>query len=137
MLEHAQIRIARPTQDLQQISDFYKQTLGFQELGRFVDHDGFDGVMIGFPAGGYHLEFTRCNRHPVQPTPTPEDLLVFYVPNTKQWQDLVDRIEELGVRSGPAFNPYWDTKGRTFYDPDGYRFVIQNASWNQTGNEVG
>jgi len=28
------------------------------------------------------------------------------------------------------FNPYWDKKGRTFEDPDGYRVVLQNAEWD-------
>ena len=28
-----------------------------------------------------------------------------------------------------AFNPYWDRKGKTFEDPDGYRVVLQQASW--------
>jgi len=28
-----------------------------------------------------------------------------------------------------AFNPYWDKNGKTFEDPDGYRVVLQRASW--------
>lgn len=28
-----------------------------------------------------------------------------------------------------SFNPYWDQRGKTFEDPDGYRVVLQNASW--------
>jgi hypothetical protein len=30
-----------------------------------------------------------------------------------------------------AFNPYWDTRGRTFEDDDGYRVVLQNAEWSR------
>jgi hypothetical protein len=29
-----------------------------------------------------------------------------------------------------SFNPYWDVDGVTFEDPDGYRVVIQQASWD-------
>ena len=29
-----------------------------------------------------------------------------------------------------AFNPYWDKQGQTFVDPDGYRVVLQHASWS-------
>jgi len=29
-----------------------------------------------------------------------------------------------------AFNPYWDRKGLTFEDPDGYRVVLENEEWN-------
>ena len=28
-----------------------------------------------------------------------------------------------------AHNPYWDVKGRTFVDRDGYRVVVQQAPW--------
>jgi hypothetical protein len=28
-----------------------------------------------------------------------------------------------------SFNPYWDRQGVTFEDPDGYRVVLQNATW--------
>jgi hypothetical protein len=30
----------------------------------------------------------------------------------------------------PAFNAYWDDKGVTFEDPDGYRILLQDASWD-------
>jgi hypothetical protein len=29
----------------------------------------------------------------------------------------------------PSANPYWDRKGRTFEDVDGYRVVLQNDVW--------
>ena len=35
----------------------------------------------------------------------------------------------LGCEPVEAFNPYWDKRGRTFEDPDGYRVVLQNARW--------
>jgi hypothetical protein len=28
-----------------------------------------------------------------------------------------------------SFNPYWDKKGLTFEDPDGYRIVLQQTDW--------
>jgi hypothetical protein len=28
-----------------------------------------------------------------------------------------------------AFHPYWDRRGRTFADPDGYRVVPRIAPW--------
>ena len=34
------------------------------------------------------------------------------------------------------FNPYWDRSGRTFEDPDGYRVVIQRASWSFLGTSA-
>ena len=60
----------------------YARGLGWVRLGGFVGHAGFDGEMVGPSEGGsYHLEFTRCREHPVAPRPTPEDLLVLYIPD--------------------------------------------------------
>jgi hypothetical protein len=33
----------------------------------------------------------------------------------------------LGFTPVKSWNPYWDDRGRSFEDPDGYRVVIQNA----------
>jgi uncharacterized damage-inducible protein DinB len=56
-------------------------------------------------------------------------LLVFYLPDRGEWQAAVDRLLGLGHRPVASFNPYWDRNGLTFEDPDGYRIVLQNASW--------
>ena len=39
-------------------------------------------------------------------------------------------LENAGHKPVKPFNPYWDNKGRTFEDPDGYRVVLQNAGWD-------
>jgi hypothetical protein len=38
-------------------------------------------------------------------------------------------MEHHGHRPVKSFNPYWDKKGKTFEDPDGYRVVLQHAAW--------
>ena len=53
------LRVARPTDHLEEIVRFYTDGLGLSRLGSFEDHDGFDGVMLGVPGAAYHLEFTR------------------------------------------------------------------------------
>jgi hypothetical protein len=58
----------------------YCRGLGLHVIGSFENHDGFDGLMLGAPGATYHFEFTRARLHPVQPTPTVEDLAVFYIP---------------------------------------------------------
>ena len=52
----------------------YCQGLGLHVIGRFEDHDGFDGIMLGFAGASYHVEFTCSATHPVAASPTPEDL---------------------------------------------------------------
>src|SRR3954447_20471869 len=39
-LQVRQVRIARPTDQLEAVIGFYRDTLGLEELGRFADHDG-------------------------------------------------------------------------------------------------
>jgi catechol 2,3-dioxygenase-like lactoylglutathione lyase family enzyme len=126
---HAHLRVARPTDDLAAVVRFYRDALGFEVLAEFRDHDGFDGVMLGHPGAGYHLEFTHKAGHPAGRAPTPDNLLVFYLPDAADWRTAVERMERAGHRAVPAFNPYWDRHGQTFEDPDGYRVVLQNASW--------
>jgi hypothetical protein len=108
---------------------FYRDGLGFEMLYEFQDHEGFDGVILGHKEAGYHLEFTRKRGHAAGRAPTSENLLVFYIPVKTEWQRVLQRLECLGYQTVQAFNPYWDVRGKTFEDPDGYRVVLQNASW--------
>ncbi|QEL13485.1 VOC family protein [Limnoglobus roseus] len=128
-LGRSHIRIARPTDNLTAVVAFYRDGLGFEVLYEFAGHDGFDGVMLGRPGAGYHLEFTRAAGHVAGRAPTADNLLVFYLPDEAEWRAAVDRMERTGCRAVPAFNPYWDRQGSTFEDPDGYRVVLQHASW--------
>ena len=81
-----QLRIARPVTSLERSAVMYARGLGLRELGRFEDHQGFDGVMLGLPELPYHFELTRCRTHPVAPAPTAEDLVVLYLPDPPEWQ---------------------------------------------------
>ena len=124
------LRIARPVGSLPRAVAMYREGLGLHELGRFENHAGFDGVMLGLPDASWHFEFTVCRTHPVQPTPTPEDLAVFYLPDPGQWQARCAAMAEAGFREVDPFNPYWQQRGRSFEDPDGYRVVLQQAEWD-------
>ena len=128
----AHLRIARPVTDLQRTTAMYCRGLGLRVIAEFAIHAGFDGVMLGDPASEYHFEFTHCHAHPVAPTPTAEDLIVFYIPDGNDWEAAGARMNAAGFKRVPAFNPYWDERGRTFEDPDGYRIVLQRATWRNT-----
>ena len=124
------MRVARPTDNLEEVTKFYGEGLGFAELYRFEDHDGFDGVMLGLPGAPYHLEFTRAQGHRAGRAPTSDNLLVFYLPDESQWSHAVARLRRAGYEPVRSFNPYWDRQGLTFEDPDGYRVVLQRAAWD-------
>ena len=129
------LRIARPVSSLERSVAMYRQGLGLRELGRFADHDGFDGVMLGDPALPYHFEFTHCRAHPVAPTPTAEDLVVFYVPDPAQWRRRCAAMLAAGFREVAPFNAYWQQRGRTFEDSDRYRVVLEQAEWRPAAAE--
>jgi gamma-glutamylputrescine oxidase len=42
----------------------------------------------------------------------------------------VGRMVAAGYAPVMSFNPYWDRNGVTFEDPDGYRVVLQQGSWD-------
>ena len=124
-----QLRIARPVGDLGRSKAMYCRGLGLRVVSSFEGHAGFDGVILGTPDAHYHFEFTRCRAHPVMPTPTPEDLLVLYVPVHERWRARCDNLSAAGFEPVASFNPYWDARGRTYEDADGYRIVVQLEAW--------
>jgi catechol 2,3-dioxygenase-like lactoylglutathione lyase family enzyme/uncharacterized damage-inducible protein DinB len=124
-----QLRVARPSDDLDALVRFYRDGLGFHVIDEFHDHDGFDGVMLGHAGSAYHLEFTRRAGHDAGRAPTNDHLLVFYLPDVHAWQASVDRMIRAGYPPVPAGNPFWNQDGKTFEDPDGYRVVLQQAGW--------
>jgi len=118
------LRIARPVSDLNASKSLYCQALGLQVLGSFEDHAGFDGVMLGIPGLDWHLGFTFCAGHAIQPSPTAEDLLVLYSDTPDTFDDTCAWLVKSGFKRVKAFNPYWEEHGATFIDHDAYRLVI-------------
>ena len=72
-----QVRVARPTRDLEAARSFYGALLGIPVLASFEDHDGYSGVVFGLPDSSRQLEVVY--REGVTPSPTAEDQLVFYL----------------------------------------------------------
>jgi catechol 2,3-dioxygenase-like lactoylglutathione lyase family enzyme len=114
------LRVARHTDDLDAIVGFYRDRVGLPEIGRFVDHDGYDGVFLDVPGTGAHLEFTAGGEHRAA-QPHPENLLVLYLEDEAALAELADRIGQPPVK--PA-NPYWQARALTFVDPDGCPLIL-------------
>jgi catechol 2,3-dioxygenase-like lactoylglutathione lyase family enzyme len=127
------LRIARPVTDLARAERMYCAGLELRVLGRFEDHDGFDGVMLGTPGVPVHLEFTFNRRHALVPSPAADDLLVLYLPEREEWERLCTSMRGAGFHEVSSANPYWNQRGRTFQDPDGYRVVLQREAWTGSG----
>ena len=124
------LRVARPTDDLEALLRFYRDGLRLHVLYRFDDHDGFHGVMLGHPGAPWHLEFTRLEGHAAGRAPTQDNLLVLYLPDGDEWRAAAKRMADAGFEPVASFNPYWDQRGLTYEDPDGYRVVLQNDAWS-------
>lgn len=119
------LRVARHTERLEELVAFYRDGLGLPEIGRFRDHDGYDGVFLDIPGTGAHLELTAGGRHGT-PSPHPESLLVLYVGDDAGVQAIAARI---GAEPVTPANPYWSAHGLTFEDPDGFRVVLVPERW--------
>ena len=113
-----QVRIARQTDRLEDVVAFYRDRLGLPEIGRFEDHEGFTGVLLGMHGSGAHLELVTGG-HLTAPVPHEESLLVLYLGSRAE----VERLSA-GCEVVSSTNPYWDRCGVTVLDPDGFRVVL-------------
>jgi catechol 2,3-dioxygenase-like lactoylglutathione lyase family enzyme len=121
----SQIRIARPTDRLDELVRFYSEGLSFPIIGRFEDHGGYDGVMLAVPGRRDHLEFTSHRAGSPCPAPTRDNLLVLYLPEPADLAAIDEHLQALGYAPVEAENPYWQQrKAVTFADPDGWRVVL-------------
>ncbi|MCY7302907.1 MAG: VOC family protein [Thermoleophilia bacterium] len=118
------VRIARPTDRLAEVVEFYKNGVGLVELGRFDGHSGYDGVMLGLPGSDYHLEFTSHEDGSPCPAPSVDNLLVLYLESEQAAEIVAGRLSDLGYRDVEPENPYWDGRSITIADPDGWRVVL-------------
>ncbi|MBT2574999.1 VOC family protein [Bacillus sp. ISL-51] len=125
----AQIRVARPTGQLNEITRFYEEGLGLKRVGEFSEHNGYSGVMFGMPGTQYHLEFTEeTDASAPAPVPHGDSLLVFYMPHQQEVIRISTKLKQMGFKEKEPENPYWKEKGVTIEDPDGWRIVLMNTS---------
>lgn len=127
-MQVVQVRVARPTDQLDKIKEFYVDGLGLEVVAHFENHQGYDGLMIGLPGKVYHLEFTQHVDGSPCPAPTHDNLLVFYMPDAKQIEVVVNSLDSLGYPVVEPENPYWVERGKTIEDPDGWRIVLMNTN---------
>ncbi|RKF18136.1 VOC family protein [Alginatibacterium sediminis] len=125
----AKLRVARPTDNLTDITNMYVEGLGFELLGSFDDHNGFDGSILGHPHHNYHLEFTHHRGSKSGRAPSQDNLLVFYFCEPSVWDHCCQQMLSAGFTAVASYNNYWDLLGKTFEDVDGYRVVLQNREW--------
>ncbi|HEY3775420.1 MAG TPA: VOC family protein [Solirubrobacteraceae bacterium] len=114
------LRVARHTDRLAATVSFYRDRVGLREIGRFTDHDGYDGVFLEIPGADAELELTSGGGL-AAPPPHPESLLVLYCTDEAERAALAARIAEPPVTPE---NPYWRVHGIAFADPDGFQLIL-------------
>lgn len=127
-----QVRLARPTAQLDEIIQFYCQGLGFNSLLEFDwDQAGYAGVVLSIPGTDIYLEFVThqkgFSKDEINP-PTEDHLLVFYLEHKSDYEATKHRLVEMGYYPVKAKNQHWDLAGSTFEDPDGWRVVLMLGS---------
>ena len=119
------VRVARPTDRMDEVVAFYRDGLGLTELGGFEDHDGYDGVFLGIPGTSCHLELTHHVDGSPGVVPDPENLLVLYLGDAGAVAEVAERLAAHGYAALEAENPYWARVGAvTVADPDGWLVVL-------------
>jgi catechol 2,3-dioxygenase-like lactoylglutathione lyase family enzyme len=124
MIGPMRLRIARHTNRLEDVVAFYRDRVGFPEIGRFENHDGYDGVFLQIPGTRAHLELTTGGAHP-PPDPHPESLIVLFLESQAAIDEIAARIDEPPVV--PA-NPYWQTNAQAYADPDGFQVLLSREA---------
>lgn len=117
------LRVARHTDDLERIENFYVDILGFERLGGFENHNNYDGIFIGKPGLDWHFEFTQSTQKAVHSFDQ-DDVMVFYPKTIEDYNRLINTLLNNNISSITANNPFWNENGKMFLDPDDYRIVI-------------
>jgi len=123
------LRVARHTNDLEKIENFYVTILGFERLGGFDNHSNYNGVFIGKSGLDWHFEFTQSDVK-AENLYGDDDIVVLYPKTILEYNSLIDRIIENNISIITAVNPYWKENGKMFQDPDGYRIVLSSLKAN-------
>lgn len=118
-------RVARHTNNLEEIKAFYTNVLYFEVLGTFENHDGYDGIFIGKPGLDWHLEFTQSNENAVHIFDE-DDILVFYPTTNMEYNNLMESINRNKIDFVASKNSYWNENGKMILDPDGYRIIVSD-----------
>ena len=117
------LRVARHTNDLKKVENFYVNILGFERLGGFQNHNNYDGVFIGKPDSDWHFEFTQSDTEANHKFDE-DDIIVLYPDTITKYNKLLESLLENDIKEITSINPYWNENGQMFLDPDGYRIVI-------------
>jgi len=125
VLNAVRYRVARQTDQLPALKRFYCEGIGLPILSEFNGHDGYDGLILGFPDAHHQLEFVQHEDGSPGESPNEENLLVFYLETQEQVEAVAQKLIDTGYPRVKTENPWWERHHAiTIADPDGYRVVF-------------
>ncbi|MGQ8336063.1 hypothetical protein ACUNWD_05885 [Sunxiuqinia sp. A32] len=95
---------------MKKLADFYCDILNFEVLGRFENHDDYNGIFLGIQGFDWHLEFTESSKK-AEHQFDEDDLLVFYPKSNKEYKQIILNINSNSIEKLSPANPYWKNNG--------------------------
>jgi len=120
-------RIARHVINLEVMTQFYSNVFGFEELGSFKNHGGYDGIFLGIKNSGWHIEFTQSESKPNHQEDA-DDFLVFY-PTLDVFSQIISKIKSYNIDVIQTQNPYWNKYAIAIKDPEGHKICVFNPTF--------
>jgi hypothetical protein len=119
-LPAVEVRIARLTDKLAEVLDYYCRDLGLPELYRAAAH-GYQVVMVGLPGDNCHLPRRRKSR----PRADGRESAGLLFRAADQVFGVITRLGESGHEPVELDKPWWHEFGAiAFADPDNWRIVL-------------
>ena len=124
----SRLRVARPTDQLDAAARFCRKGMGLPVIGHFEDHDGHDGVLLGRPDAGGHLELTHRRAGSPGAAPSRDNRLVVYAQDRSDLNPFEASFAATGCRPVEPGNPDWLGKSLTSQAPDSWRAGVFGLS---------
>jgi hypothetical protein len=116
--------------DLENIVRFYRDGLGFAELGhRFENHTGAQIVQLGLQGAPCYLELTKTGGIGSRDAQSTVVALVVRLSSESEWNDAAARMKKFGYEAVSSSHPFCDQHELTFVDPAGHRIILRHADW--------
>lgn len=117
------IRIARHVKAIEPMVHFYSDLLGLEVIKTFKQHNGYDGVIMGYKTSDWEIEFTKSTESPMHTTDE-DDLLILKYDDIEVYRSVIEKLSlEKNIEFAPR-NPFWEDQGKLFKDPEGYGVVV-------------
>ena len=116
-------RYARHTNQFPALEHFYTSVIGLQAISRFTNHDGYDGIILGFQHADWQIEFTTTHDNFPRLFDA-DDHLVFYVSCEAVRNAILRDARRFQYSEVIPRNPYWQKNAIALRDPDGHTIII-------------